>query len=168
MGNQPPPSTARPMTAVRGVGYTSHGNRPNAMFDPLGQAKTMGSALQLRDESTPEEKIKQMEKKINDLLEESAFAAHRHEYSLALEKAKEGVQKERALSRMKEQSGLAETIAPNSDLTFAVLFNIAIQYTNADMYSEAINTYQSIIKNRTFTNTGITCLRYLPEVFKTL
>ncbi|CAG2176940.1 unnamed protein product, partial [Oppiella nova] len=41
-----------------------------------------------------------------------------------------------------------------SDLTFAALFNLAVQYTNADMYSEAINTYQSIIKNRTFTNTG--------------
>lgn len=143
------------MTAVKGVGYTSQGNRPNAMFDPLGQAKSMGSSLQTRDESTPEAKIKQMEKKINDLLEESVFAALRKEYSLGLEKAKECVQKERALSRMKDQSGLTETIAPNSDLTFAVLFNLAIQYTNADMYSEAINTYQSIIKNRTFTNTGM-------------
>ncbi|CAG2122056.1 unnamed protein product, partial [Medioppia subpectinata] len=107
-----------------------------------------------RDESTPEVKVKLLEKKINDLLEESVFAAQRLEYSLSLEKAKECVQKERSLSRMKEQSTLADTIAPNSDLSFAVLFNLAVQYTNADMYSEAINTYQSIIKNRTFTNTG--------------
>ncbi|XP_054163457.1 intraflagellar transport protein 88 homolog [Oppia nitens] len=149
-----PPSTARPMTAVRGVGYTSQGNRGATMFDPLGQAKSMVSGFQTKDDSLPEVKIKQLEKKINDLLEESVFAAQRLEISLALEKAKECVQKERSLSRMKEQSGLAETIAPNSDLTFAVLFNLALQYTNSDMYSEAINTYQSIIKNRTFTNTG--------------
>jgi len=58
------------------------------------------------------------------------------------------------LNRMKDQSGLAETIAPNSDLTFSVLFNLAVQYSNSEMYAEAINIYQSIIKNRAFTNTG--------------
>ncbi|CAG2174685.1 unnamed protein product, partial [Oppiella nova] len=173
---QQPPSTARPMTAVRGVGYTSTGNRGAGVFDPLGQSKSMVSGFQTRDDSAPEVKIKQLEKKINDLLEESVFAAQRLEMSTALERAKDCVQKERSLSRMKEGSGLAETIAPNSDLTFAALFNLAVQYTNADMcysdltfaalfnlavqytnadmYSEAINTYQSIIKNRTFTNTG--------------
>ena len=112
-------------------------------------------SFRLKTSRRPKQKSKQLEKKINDLLEESVFAAQRQEYNLALEKAKDSVQKERSLSRMKEQSGLAETIAPNSDLTFAVLFNLAVQYTNSEMYSEAINTYQSIIKNRTFTNTGL-------------
>jgi intraflagellar transport protein 88 len=150
---QPPP-TARPMTAVKGVGYTSQGNRGSVMFDPLNQAKTIISTLQTKDETTPEAKIKLLEKKINDLIEESCLAAFRKESNLALEKAKEAVSKERSLSRMKDQSGLAETIAPNSDLTFSVLFNLAVQYSNSEMYSEAINIYQSIIKNRTFTNTG--------------
>jgi intraflagellar transport protein 88 len=124
------------------------------MFDPLNQAKTIISTLQTKDETTPEAKIKLLEKKINDLIEESCLAAFRKESNLALEKAKEAVSKERSLSRMKDQSGLAETIAPNSDLTFSVLFNLAVQYSNSEMYSEAINIYQSIIKNRTFTNTG--------------
>lgn len=55
---------------------------------------------------------------------------------------------------MKEQSGLTETVGLNLDLTFATIFNLAEQYSNSKMWTEAINTYQSILKNRSFTNTG--------------
>lgn len=150
-----PPSTARPMTAVRGAGYTSLGGRgaPN-MFDPMNQAKNVASPLQLKDESSPEAKLKQLEQKVNDLVEDSTLAAYRNEFGLALEKAKEAVSKEKALARQRETSGLAETIPVNTDLSFSVLFNLAVQYTNNEMYNEAISTYQNIVKNRTFTNTG--------------
>lgn len=41
---------------------------------------------------------------------------------------------------MREQAGLAES--HNLDLTFSVLFNLANQYANNEMYTEALNTYQ--------------------------
>ena len=49
---------------------------------------------------------------------------------------------------------MMEQLGTNSDLTFAAIFNLAEQYCNAKMWPEAINTYQSILKNRSFTNTG--------------
>ena len=41
---------------------------------------------------------------------------------------------------MREQAGLAES--HNLDLTFSVLFNLANQYANNEMYTEALNTDQ--------------------------
>ena len=35
-----------------------------------------------------------------------------------------------------------------------MLFNLANQYANNDMYPEALNTYQVIVKNKMFTNAG--------------
>lgn len=35
-----------------------------------------------------------------------------------------------------------------------VLFNLANQYANNDMYTEALNTYQVIVKNKMFSNAG--------------
>lgn len=98
---------------------------------------------------------KVLQAKCNELLEESVLAADRNEMSLALDKAKEAVSKERVLERQREQlSSDSGHIPPNTDLSFIVLLNLAIQYANNEMFSEAINTYQTIIKNRQFANTG--------------
>lgn len=35
-----------------------------------------------------------------------------------------------------------------------VLFNLAVQYTNNEMYTEAIATYQAITRNRMFSNSA--------------
>ena len=149
------------------------------MFDPLGiannnnntknnisiiqqqnQTSSSGSSgFHLQDENTSEHKIKQLEQQICRLLDESVNAAVAansvDDLSLALELAKDCVAKERSLNRLKEQSGLIDQFGPNTDLTFATIFNLAEQYTNSRMWPEAINTYQSILKNRSFTNTGI-------------
>lgn len=37
---------------------------------------------------------------------------------------------------------------------FQVQFNLAVQYTNSEMLSEAVQTYSTMVKNRTFQNTG--------------
>uniref|UniRef100_A0A667YWP7 Intraflagellar transport 88 homolog n=1 Tax=Myripristis murdjan TaxID=586833 RepID=A0A667YWP7_9TELE len=99
-----------------------------------------------------DEKIKIMEKKVNDLIEESCMAHSLGASQLALEKAKEAGRKERALVRQREQSGSADHI--NLDLTYSVLFNLANQYENNDMYPEALNSYQVIVKNKMFSNAG--------------
>ncbi|XP_070770588.1 intraflagellar transport protein 88 homolog isoform X7 [Enoplosus armatus] len=142
---------ARPMTAVRAAGYTSSLTR-GSNFDPLGQSRGPAPPLESKNEDTPEEKIKILEKKVNDLIEESCMAQSIGALQLALEKAKEAGRKERALVRQREQSGNAEHI--NLDLTYSVLLNLANQYSNNEMYPEALNSYQVIVKNKMFSNAG--------------
>ncbi|XP_035764947.1 intraflagellar transport protein 88 homolog isoform X2 [Neolamprologus brichardi] len=143
--------SARPMTAVKAAGYTSSLSRGSA-FDPLGQSRGPAPALEAKNEDTPEEKIKILEKKVNDLIEESCMAQSTGALQVALEKAKEAGRKERALVRQREQSGSADHI--NLDLTYSVLLNLANQYTNNEMYPEALNSYQIIVKNKMFSNAG--------------
>ncbi|KAG9349713.1 hypothetical protein JZ751_028161 [Albula glossodonta] len=143
---------ARPMTAVRAAGYSSAMTR-GSTFDPLGQSKGPAPPLETKSEDSPEEKMKILERKVNDLIEESCMANSRGDLQLSLEKAKEAGRKERALVRQREQTGTADTI--NLDLTYSVLFNLANQYANNDMYPEALNTYQVIVKNKMFSNAGL-------------
>ncbi|KAM4561853.1 intraflagellar transport protein 88 homolog isoform 2-T2 [Fundulus diaphanus] len=145
---------ARPMTAIRAAGYSSSLTR-GSTFDPLGQSRGPAPPLEARSEDTVEEKMKILEKKVNDLIEESCMAQSMGALQLALEKAKEAGRKERALIRQREQSGNTEHI--NLDLTYSVLLNLANQYANNEMYPEALNSYQVIVKNKTFSNTG--CLK---------
>ncbi|XP_026883729.2 intraflagellar transport protein 88 homolog isoform X1 [Electrophorus electricus] len=142
---------ARPMTAVRAAGYSSTFTRGSA-FDPLGQSRGPAPPLEGKIEDTPDEKIKILEKKVNDLIEESCLAHAHMDLQLALEKAKDAGRKERSLVRQKEQTGTADHI--NLDLTYSVLFNLANQYANNDMNTEALNTYQVIVKNKMFNNAG--------------
>ncbi|XP_043987782.1 intraflagellar transport protein 88 homolog isoform X3 [Gambusia affinis] len=145
--------TARPMTAVRAAGYSSSLMR-GSTFDPLGQSKGPAPPLEVKNEDTAEEKIKILEKKVNDLIEESCMAQSIGALQLALEKAKEAGRKERALIRQREASGNTEHI--NLDLTYSgeVLLNLANQYANNEMYPEALNSYHVIVKNKMFTNAG--------------
>ncbi|CAH0385131.1 unnamed protein product [Bemisia tabaci] len=140
----------RPMTAVRGAGYTSQ-RQSTAMFDPLNQAQTMTEPTIAQEESDrPEDKIKQMERRITELIDEACLAENKSDFKTALAKAKEASARERSLIRMQEQAGLSDS--HNLDLTFLVLFNLACQYASNKMYTEALNTYQVITRNRMFTN----------------
>ncbi|XP_020293114.1 intraflagellar transport protein 88 homolog [Pseudomyrmex gracilis] len=146
-----PMSGLRPMTAVRSAGYTSSSRQT---FDPLNMgsnAKVPAPALET-NKDTPEEKIKTAERKIMALIENSAEAVSENNVRIALERAREASSRERALIRLQEQAGLSDN--HNIDLTFAVLFNLAIQYTNNEMYTEAIATYQAITRNRMFSNSA--------------
>nr|XP_056714114.1 intraflagellar transport protein 88 homolog [Euleptes europaea] len=143
---------ARPMTAVQAAGYTKATSRGSA-FDPLGQARGPAPPLEMKNEDSPEGKIKQLEKKVNELVEESCIAHSCGDLKLALEKAKDAGRKERALVRQREQTMSPANI--NLDLTYTVLFNLASQYSANEMYAEALNTYQVIVKNKMFVNGGM-------------
>ncbi|XP_020657708.3 intraflagellar transport protein 88 homolog [Pogona vitticeps] len=143
---------ARPMTAVQAAGYTKAASRGSA-FDPLGQARGPAPPLEAKNEDSPEGKIKQLEKKVNELVEESCIAHSCGDLKLALEKAKDAGRKERALVRQREQTMSPANI--NLDLTYTVLFNLASQYSANEMYAEALNTYQVIVKNKMFVNGGM-------------
>ncbi|XP_036065716.1 intraflagellar transport protein 88 homolog isoform X2 [Oryzias melastigma] len=142
----------RPMTSIRAAGYSSTMMR-GSTFDALGQHRGPAPPLEEKNEDTPEEKIKILEKRVNDLIEESCMAHSNGASQLALEKAKEARRKEQALVRQREQSGTADHM--NLDLTYSVLLNLANQYENNEMYPEALNTYQVIVKNKMFNNPGL-------------
>jgi intraflagellar transport protein 88 len=40
------------------------------------------------------------------------------------------------------------------DLTYSVLFNLAVQYELNELYTEAMNYYQVIVKNKMFQQVG--------------
>uniref|UniRef100_A0AAY4DSI9 Intraflagellar transport 88 homolog n=1 Tax=Denticeps clupeoides TaxID=299321 RepID=A0AAY4DSI9_9TELE len=108
---------ARPMTAVRAAGYSSMAR--GSAFDPLGQSKGPAPPLESKNEDSPEEKIKILEKKVNDLIEESCLAQSRGDLQLVS-------------CRKTKQEGRKDN----------------------DMYPEALNTYQLIVKNKMFNNAG--------------
>ncbi|KRX99344.1 Intraflagellar transport protein 88 -like protein [Trichinella pseudospiralis] len=112
-----PQSSARPMTSVRGAGYSSFGH---------------------------DAKCRKIEQKVITLLKCSATAAENSELKQALEFAKEAVRRERALAKLREQQNIIEQ--PSLDLTFSVLFNLAQQYEANELYSEAISI-RKIINN---------------------
>ena len=142
------PDEKRPMTSVKAAGFTSQVPR---QFDQPGVMSGIAS-LEKKQDDTPEQIIKTLERKTGSLIEESAFAFARNDYSTALEKAKEAGKKERHLCKQREQCGLGDQI--NLDLTYCVLFNLANMYHANQMYAEAQNTYNVIVKNKLFNNAG--------------
>ncbi|KAK5981107.1 OSM-5 [Trichostrongylus colubriformis] len=135
---------ARPMTAVRAAGYSSFANKV--------QAAESAAVTDTKNTDTIEQKCKEMEQRVMDMLKESVFAAEKRSLKEALDKAKEAGRRERAVVKYREQQDVVESM--NIDLTFTVLFNLAQQYMANDMANEALNTYQIIVKNKMFPNSG--------------
>ena len=143
---------ARPMTSVSGAGYK--GNiKENKAFDPLNIGNR-GPAPPLAEKSdnSPEDKAKEMEKKVHRLIEASADAVLAKDMLRALEKAKEAGKAERSLCKFREGNNLSEQI--NLDLTYAICFNLANAYYHNKMYEESLNTYSLIVKNKQYTHSG--------------
>lgn len=93
-----------------------------------------------------EEKVRQLEERINRLIEDSVLSRCKGDHRKGLELAKEAANKEKALMKLKEQSGSNE--GHDWDITFSVLFNLASQYEAGEMYTEALTTYAAIAKNK--------------------
>lgn len=145
------PGEARPMTSVSGAGYHSASKETKA-FDPLNLGKGPAPPLAEKSENSFEDKAKDMEKKVHRLIEASAMAVVEKDMLKALEKAKEAGKAERALCKFRESHNLADQI--NLDLTYAICFNLANAYYHNKMYDEALNTYQLIVKNKQYPQSG--------------
>ncbi|KAG8228014.1 hypothetical protein J437_LFUL003649 [Ladona fulva] len=98
----------------------------------------------------PKKRIKQLEKQIQMLIDESCVAKSHGDLKIALDKAKDACQKERSMVRLQEQTGMMNN--RNEDLSFSTLLNLANQYEANEMYSEALSAYQSITRNRMLPN----------------
>lgn len=141
------------MTSVSGAGY--HGGKKDSKgaFDPLNVVgKGPAPPLAEKSDNSPEDKAKEMEKKVHRLMEASAEAVVAKDMLRALEKAKEAGKAERALCKFRESKGLSEQI--NLDLTYAICFNLANAYYHNKMYDEALNTYSLIVKNKQYPQSG--------------
>mmetsp|Transcript_105595 Transcript_105595/g.340535 ORF Transcript_105595/g.340535 Transcript_105595/m.340535 type:complete len:827 (+) Transcript_105595:79-2559(+) len=145
--------TARPMTSNRAAGYTA-APKKQGVFDPMNQGDTGGPAkpLEKKIELSPEEKLREMEKEIHRLVEESAITREQGNLREALEKGKEAGKKERQLCRLREQQNLLDQL--NVDLTYAVCLNLAIQHQANDNDNEALTIYTQIVKNKQYPFSG--------------
>jgi intraflagellar transport protein 88 len=144
------------MTSNRGAGYTPQAAQQaqNAgTFDPFGGVgQPQKSALQKKAEASPEEQLREMEKEIHRLIEESALVHENGDLSGALEKAKEAAKKERLVCRQREQQGLADQM--NADLTYAACLNLAIQHQHNGNDQEAMAIYNQLVKNKQYQYAG--------------
>lgn len=148
---------ARPMTSVKGAGYKGGGGHTassSGFGSGAGSASDEGPAppLQLPSANNVERQARDIERAVNTLLEESAAANANKDVELALEKAKEASKRERLLCRHRERNGMKEQI--NFDLTYAVCFNLANIFAVNGMYTESINTYTMIVKNKQYPQAG--------------
>jgi intraflagellar transport protein 88 len=144
--------TARPMTSNRAAGYTA-ANKGNKVFDPMNQGdKGPAKPLEKKAELSPEEKLREMEKEIHRLVEQSAVTREQGNCREALEKGKEAGKKERQLCRLREQHNLLDQL--NVDLTYAVCLNLAIQHQANDNDNEALEIYTQIVKNKQYPFSG--------------
>lgn len=143
---------ARPMTSVSGAGYKGSVSKENRAFDPLNLGKGPAPPLAEKSDNSHEDKAKEMEKKVHRLIEATAEAIVAKDMLRALEKAKEAGKAERAVCKFRENHGLSEQI--NLDLTYVICFNLANVYYHNKMYEEALNTYQLIVKNKQYPQSG--------------
>jgi len=148
--------TARPMTSNRAAGYTAATKGGNKVFDPMNQGdganRAVAKPLEKKTELSPEEKLREMEKEIHRLVEESAITREQGHLREALEKGKEAGKKERQLCRIREQQNLLDQL--NVDLTYAVCLNLAIQHQANDNDNEALTIYTQIVKNKQYPFSG--------------
>lgn len=138
----------RPMTSVQGVGY--QGKSANREFNPLNQA--VAPTLVAKQDNSPEDYAKEMEKQVNGLIEVSADKCMKGDFSGSLDEAKEAAKRERSLCKYRESNGLVDQI--NIDLTYAVCFNLANAYHKNKMYEEALHTYNLLVKNKQYPQSG--------------
>ncbi len=118
--------SVRPMTSVAGAGYRDRAP-PGTAGSRAGAPGSAGSRLPTiypfkpEGDSGPQAQGAEMEMRVHALLESSASAAAKGDPLLALERAKEAVRRERALSKFREGNGQTA----NADLSFSVSFNLA-------------------------------------------
>merc|ERR1719478_2028229 len=122
----------------------------------MNQADNAGRAaakpLEKKTELSPEEKLREMEKEIHRLVEQSAITREEGNLREALEKGKEAGKKERQLCRLRESQNLLDQL--NVDLTYAVCLNLAFQHQANDNDNEALTIYNQIVKNKQYPFSG--------------
>ncbi|CAK5044811.1 unnamed protein product [Meloidogyne enterolobii] len=141
-----PSELARPMTAIRGAGYSSAGRK--STFDKIPIQQNEDNNNLQNEENAQLEKAKKLEDQAMEQLLESTFLAERGEIKAALDKAKEATRQWRTSDNLRKSSGEQQ----NMDLGWCSLLCLAQQKLINGIPSEALNIYQTIVKNRSYAN----------------
>ena len=99
-----------------------------------------------KKEKSEEENFKELEEEVHRLLEGSAEAKVKKNFTEALNKAKDAASKEKKIRQLREQNGSLDQV--NIDLTFYVFYNLANMYHANGLHQEALNSYTIILKNK--------------------
>jgi len=163
------------MTSVRAAGYTpgqKEGGASSSLQSRGGISTASGwaaaaqpsmvfSRLETTDENTNQMQQSKLLKQIHEDLNTSCIANSKGDFALALQKAKDASSANKRLARDNKPSAgccapLSGECKPVSqiDLTFAVQSNLALQYDANHMYSEALNEYEALSKNKNFLFAG--------------
>lgn len=142
-------STGRPMNPATGYRSSLSGG---STLDLQSQSRSRSLSSELKTQTTIDEKIVILEKRVRDLIEKSCLAKSAGDLQTAFKRAKEAGRSERALVSLQEKAGRMNIV--NIGLTYSVLLNLANQYESNEMYTEALSSYQIIVKNKKFTNGG--------------
>ncbi|KAL9650841.1 hypothetical protein ABK040_001891 [Willaertia magna] len=140
----------RPMTSVNAAGFSS--KKKDNLSENFVGGRGSAPALQKKSENSPEDMTAEMELMVHKAIEESATFCSQKDYIQALDKAKESEKREKALLRFREEKQISQE--PNIDLSYAVQFNLARTYHLNGMYTEALDTYESIVRNKLFGHSG--------------
>ena len=124
----------------------------SAGFKSKPQTKDTAGAPSLlvesKKEKSEEENFKELEEEVHRLLEESAEAKVKRNFTDGLNKGKEAAAKEKKIRQLREQNGSLDQV--NIDLTFYVFYNLANQYHANGLHQEALNSYTIILKNKQY------------------
>lgn len=142
---------ARPMTAVKSAGFVSASRVVTGAADPMGAQPGQPPADLLNPVDDKDTGIRKLERTVHELIENSTSLVRANDTAKAIEAAKEASTKEKQLSRLREEDN-PDTV--NIELTFAVQVNLGCIYQQTNMFSEALHTYQSIVKNKAFEKAG--------------
>ncbi|RCN31242.1 tetratricopeptide repeat protein, partial [Ancylostoma caninum] len=128
---------ARPMTAVRAAGYTSFANKV--------QAAESAAASESRSTESIEEKCREMERRVMDMLKESLFAAERRSFKeVILPYAFTAVFIKplnfRHWTKQKKRAGGSERIN--------ILNNIGVAFIKMGKYDDAMSTFEHCVEER--------------------
>jgi len=111
------------------------------MFDPLGEVLQRPV---IQRETSPEFQAREMERKVHNLLEDSAVASGQSHYEVALDRAKEAGKRERGLCKHKE-------VGDN--------FEAAVQIHVADTWTARQCKHGAVLRNLPKSGTQVCSLK---------
>lgn len=136
----------------RGDPFHDHPSHSDISTPQALDSASKKDRLQKMSEKSPEEKLRDIEKEIHALVEESAVVREQADLHGALERAKEAGKRERQLCRQRELQNLLDSM--NVDLTYAVCLNLAIQHHANGNDNESLTIYTQIVKNKQYPFAG--------------
>ncbi|KAL0229948.1 hypothetical protein PCE1_003512 [Barthelona sp. PCE] len=134
----------RPMTSNRSAGYTSSNN--------IKKRGISGISLEKAKDESPEYKVRELELQIEKDVQQSACEAAEGNYEEALSLARKASYAERQASSMRRAAGLSEP--QNIDVFFTTTLQLANALELNEIYSEAIETYSILARNREFAHSA--------------